>query len=77
MVALYSGTIYKRPFTKQLPEEDEHLQKVLARCKYPGWALNRVKNKISAPNHQKKTTTTRINQYALVPAPTLTAKETI
>ena len=27
--------------------------KVLTRCKYPRWAFNRIKNKISAPNHPK------------------------
>ena len=38
--------------TKQQLQE-EHLQKVLTRCKYPRWALNRIKNKISAPNQPK------------------------
>ena len=33
---------------QQLHEEQQHLQKVLARCKYPEWALNRMKNKINA-----------------------------
>ena len=37
-----------------LHEEQEHLQKVLTRCKYPGWALNRMENKISAPVLSKK-----------------------
>ena len=34
---------------QHLYEEQEHLQKVLTRCKYPEWALNRMKNKINAP----------------------------
>ena len=34
---------------QHLQEEEEHLHKVLARCKYPAWALNRVKLKIKAP----------------------------
>ena len=39
--------------TQQLQEEHEHLQKVLTRCKYPRWTLNKIKNKISAPNPPK------------------------
>ena len=40
--------------TKQhLAEEDEHLQKALTSCKYPSWALNRIKKKINAPAPSK------------------------
>ena len=43
---------------QQLGEEHTHIQKVLTSCKYPGWALNRMKNKTSAPikstNNNKK-----------------------
>ena len=47
--------------TKQLlDEEHEHVQKVLIICKYPRWALNRMKNKISAPVQPKSNKKTRI-----------------
>ena len=40
--------------TKQdLEEGHEHLPKALPSCKYPGWALNRIKKKISAPAPSK------------------------
>ena len=43
---------------QQLEEEHTHIQKVLTSCKYPGWALNRMKNKTNAPvkstNKKKK-----------------------
>ena len=39
--------------SQKLHEEHEHLQKVLTRCKYPRWALNRIKDKISTPVHSK------------------------
>ena len=38
---------------QQLDEEHEHLQKVLTTCKYPRWALYRMRNKISAPVQSK------------------------
>ena len=34
---------------KQLDEEHDHLQKVLTTCKYPRWALHRMKHKINNP----------------------------
>ena len=39
-----------------LQQEEQHLQRVLTRCKYPVWALNRVKMKmkILAQKNQKK-----------------------
>ena len=40
--------------TNLLHQEEEHLQKVLTRCKYPTWALNRIKMKIRSTT-QKKT----------------------
>ena len=40
-------------FCLVLLHDEEHLQKVLTRCKYPRWVLNRIKNKISAPAHSK------------------------
>ena len=32
-----------------LQQEEEHLHKVLTKCKYPAWALNRVKIKTQVP----------------------------
>ena len=37
-----------------LQQEEEHLQKVLTRCKYPNWALNRIKVKIRSTTQKKK-----------------------
>ena len=34
---------------EQLEEEHTHIQKVLTTCKCPGWAINRMKKKTSAP----------------------------
>ena len=45
---------------QQLDEEHEHLQNVLTTCKYPRWALHRMKRKTCAPvqsksnNHKEK-----------------------
>ena len=59
------GTLHHRPkticFNKQLlQQEEEHHSKVLMNCKYPIWALNRVKIKMSRPaqrkNNNKNTT---------------------
>ena len=63
---------------QQLHEEQEHLQKVLARCKYPEWALNWMKKKIhvsvtSNDNNKKKKMATDSNisnikrNYIVVP----------
>ena len=62
---------------QQLEEEHSHIQKVLTSCKYPGWALNRMKNKTSAPvkptnnnnNNKKGTNSKTINgrNYITVP----------
>ena len=53
------GTLHHRAKTicssKQLlQQEEEHLSKVLMNCKYPTWALNRVKMKMSKPAQNKK-----------------------
>ena len=40
--------------TQHLHEEQEHLQNVLTRCKYPMWAFNRIKSKIRALNHPEE-----------------------
>ena len=44
----YSTEPKKVCSTKQHLEEHEHLQKALTSCKYPSWALNRIKKKINA-----------------------------
>ena len=53
------GTLHHRAKTvcsntNLLHQEEEHAQKVLTRCKYPTWALNRIKMKIRSTT-QKKT----------------------
>ena len=53
------GTLFHRAKTicsepKQLQEEEEHLYKSLKRCKYPTWALNRVKMRSQTTLHKKK-----------------------
>ena len=45
------GTLHHRANTvclnpKLLQQEEQHLQRVLTRCKYPVWALDRVKMKM-------------------------------
>ena len=45
-------TIYSGP--TQLQEEEEHLYNTLKKCKYPTWALNRVKLRSQAPSPKKK-----------------------
>ena len=47
-----------------LKKEEDHLQRVLLKNKYPTWALNRVKMKINAPSNQdqnKRGTNTSTN----------------
>ena len=55
-------TICSEP--KQLQEEEEHLYKSLKRCKYPTWALNRVKMRSQTTLHKKKKNSrnTNVNQ---------------
>ena len=56
------GTLHHRANTissspELLQKEERHLKKVLARCKYPEWAINRVKIKMRTPSQgsqQKK-----------------------
>ena len=52
------GTLFHRPKTicsgsHQLQKEEQHLYKSLKRCKYPIWALNRVKLRSQAPAAKK------------------------
>ena len=55
---------------QHLQEEQEHLQNVLTRCKYPMWALNRIKGKIRALNHPEESKRVPSNQQETVPTPT-------
>ena len=56
------GTLHHRANTissspELLQKEEQHLKKVLTRCKYSDWAINRVKIKMRTPaqrNKQKK-----------------------
>ena len=65
MSAKYSvvGTLYNRAETiccspHLLQQEEKHLQKALHKCKYPAWALNRVKIK-QKNSAKKRSNTTR------------------
>ena len=53
------GTLLHRAKTicsapQLLKQEEDHPYKVLSTCKYPAWALNRIKMKIRNSNHQKE-----------------------
>ena len=55
------GTLHHRAKTvcstpDKLKREEEHLSRVLTRCKYPTWIVNRVKMKIKKPVQKKKNT---------------------
>ena len=55
------GTLYHRAETicsspPLLQQEEKHLQKALHRCKYPAWALNRVKTKQRCSAKKRKNT---------------------
>ena len=49
----------------QLEEEQKHIQEVLSACKYPAWAINRMKLKTSTPRTTKnnKNKDTRSNTF--------------
>ena len=72
------GTLHHRANTissspELLQKEEKHLKKVLARCKYPEWAINRVKIKMRTPaqgSQQKKKSCKNANpkqNYIVVP----------
>ena len=79
--SIYSviGTLHHRANTicsspKLLQQEEQHLKRVLTRCKYPVWALNKVKMKMKtlAQKNQKKnksynTGHQQQNPYIVVP----------
>ena len=48
--------------TNMLQREEEHLQRVLTKCKYPTLAINRVKMKMKKPAQKKKNTSSNNNQ---------------
>ena len=53
------GTLHHRAKTicsdqQLLKEEEEHLTKALMKCKYPRWALNRVRIKMNSTAHKNK-----------------------
>ena len=53
------GTLHHRTKTicsspHMLQKEEDHLSKILTRCKYPTWAINRVKMKIRTPAQKNK-----------------------
>ena len=75
------GTLCNRAKTicsspQLLKEEEQHLFQTLKRCKYPAWALNRVKIKSQAPmknknrsnnNHAGQNNQNKQNVYMVVP----------
>ena len=72
------GTLHHRAKTvcsspDKLKREEEHLSRVLTKCKYPTWAINRVKMKMKKPAQKKKNTSNNNNQanhqkpYMVVP----------
>ena len=72
------GTLHHRAKTvcsspQLLQHEGDHLTKGLTRCKYPAWAINRVKIKMRTPAQRKSTKNNPTNQkdcqrpYIVVP----------
>ena len=54
-----SGTFHHRAKTicsspQLLQQEEDHMSRVLTKCKYPAWAVNRVKIKIRTPSQTKQ-----------------------
>ena len=65
-------TICSSPYMLQKEEEEEHLSRVLTRCNYPTWAINRVKMKMRTPALKKNNNSTNTQQkcqkpYMVVP----------
>ena len=73
------GTLYHRAKTicsnqEMLLKEEQHLIQALRKCKYPNWALNRVKLRCQNPSKKQKNTNQRKqnnqfrkNLYMVVP----------
>ena len=51
---LHHRTKYICSSPHMLQQEEDHLSKVLTRCRYPTWAINRVKKKMRTPAQKKK-----------------------
>ena len=61
------GTLHHRAKTicsspQLLQQEENHLSRVLTKCKYPAWALNRIKIKMRTPVQEKSTNNNANNQ---------------
>ena len=61
------GTLHHRAETicsspQLLQQEEKYLQKAPQRCKYPAWALNRVKIKSKGSSNKKRRDTTKTGQ---------------
>ena len=61
------GTLLHRAKTicsskNMLQRKEEHLSRVLTKCKYPAWAINRVRIKMKKPAQKKKNTSNTNNQ---------------
>ena len=70
------GTLHHRANTicsdqQLLKEEEDHLTKALMKCKYPKWALNRVKIKMNSTAHKNKNKA-RPTQQNITPRPHIT-----
>ena len=70
------GTLHHRANTicsdqQLLKEEEDHLTKALMKCKYPRWALNRVKIKMNSTAHKNKNKA-RPTQQNITPRPHIT-----
>ena len=73
------GTLLHRTNTicsdpQLLKQEEDHLYKALSTCKYPAWALNRIKMKIRNPNtrrnnNKQKKSGTDTNQKPYITVP--------
>ena len=62
------GTLHHRANTISsspglLQKEEQHLKKVLTRCKYPDWAINRVKIKMRTPAQSNKTKKQELQEW--------------
>ena len=70
------GTLHHRAKTicsdqQLLKEKEDHLTKALIKCKYPRWALNRMKIKMNSTAHRNKNRT-RPTQQNITPRPHIT-----
>ena len=47
---------------QQMEEEQQQIQRALVMCKYPNWAINRTKVKMSTPKSNKNNNNSNINK---------------